>query len=201
MAGDKLKPYRKKRDFSVTPEPSGEENLYKNSIFVVQKHDASNLHYDFRLEVDGVLKSWAVPRGPSSNPAEKRLAIPTEDHPLGYASFEGVIPSGQYGAGSVIVWDIGTYRNITERGGSAVPISRALKEGHASFWLEGKKLRGGYALTRVANGKKERWILVKVRDKEADASRDLTKSQTMSALSGRTIEEIRGAKADHEGLA
>jgi DNA ligase D-like protein (predicted 3'-phosphoesterase) len=117
--------------------------------FVIQKHAASTLHYDFRLEVAGTLKSWAVPKGPSTDPREKRLAVPVEDHPLGWGDFEGVISEGHYGAGAVIVWDRGTYRNETVKDGEPVPMERALEEGHATFWLEGEKLRGGYALTRV----------------------------------------------------
>jgi DNA ligase D-like protein (predicted 3'-phosphoesterase) len=121
----------------------------RSKLFVIQKHDASTLHYDFRLEVGRVLRSWAVPKGPSTNPRDKRLAMAVEDHSLGYARFEGVIESG-YGAGTVIVWDIGTYENLTERDGRTVPMSRALKDGHAVFELHGEKLRGGYALTRVS---------------------------------------------------
>src|SRR5207244_701821 len=111
-------------------------------IFVVQKHAARNLHYDFRLEVDGVLKSWAVPKGPSTDPREKRLAMAVEDHELEHARFEGVIGKGLYGAGAVIVWDTGPYRNVTERDGREIPIDEALEAGHAVVELDGKKLRG-----------------------------------------------------------
>lgn len=161
-------------------------NSYREGIFVVQKHDASRLHYDFRLEIEGVLKSWAVPKGPSRNPKDKRLAVETEDHPLEYASFEGIIPEGQYGEGTVIVWDRGPYRNITEREGKAVPIAEALKDGHAVLWLEGKKLHGSYALTRTKMG----WILVKTRDEEADSSHDVLEIEPRSVISGLTIEEL-----------
>jgi len=159
-------------------------------IFVIQKHAAKTLHYDFRLEVDGVLKSWTVPKGPSLDPKEKRLAIPTEDHPLEYANFEGVIPEGSYGAGSVLLWDRGTYRNLTERRGEKVGIEEGLRQGHISFWLEGVKIRGGYALTRFRTGKSEAWLLVKKDDEEADPARDPVVAEPQSVISGRKIEEI-----------
>jgi DNA ligase D-like protein (predicted 3'-phosphoesterase) len=162
----------------------------RSKLFVIQKHAASTLHYDFRLEVRGVLRSWAVPKGPSTDPRDKRLAMAVEDHSLGYARFEGVIGSG-YGAGTVIVWDIGSYENVTERDGRKVPITRALKEGHAVVELHGEKLRGGYALTRVGGGPaRERWILVKTRDSEADPRRNPVSTQPESVLTGRTIEDV-----------
>lgn len=157
---------------------------------MIQQHDATSLHYDVRLEAGRVLKSWAVPKGPSTDPRDKRLAMPTEDHPLDYAEFEGVIPEGEYGAGPVIVWDAGTFRNLTERRGREVPIERAVRDGHVSVWLEGEKLRGGYAFIRIARGKRERWILVKEDDDEADARRKPVATQPESVLSGRTIDEI-----------
>jgi DNA ligase D-like protein (predicted 3'-phosphoesterase) len=157
---------------------------------VVQKHAAKKLHYDFRLEVEGVLKSWAVPKGPSLNPAEKRLAVPTEDHPLEYAHFEGVIPEGEYGAGTVLVWDIGTFRNLTEKKGKPVPLAEAVAHGHVKVWLQGKKLRGGFSLTRFKTGKDEAWLLVKNQDEMADARRDPVAEEPDSALSGRSLEEI-----------
>ena len=176
---DRLKSYRQKRNFEVTaepePSPSPEARSPENpgeKIFVVQKHEARSLHYDFRLAVEGVLKSWAVPKGPSIDPKDKRLAIETEDHPLEYASFEGIIPEGQYGAGTVIIWDAGVYRNITEQDGQMGPMSQALAKGHAAFWLEGRRLLGGYALTRTKRG----WILVKIRDEHA-GSRDILKGE------------------------
>ncbi len=196
MSQDPLKSYREKRDFALTPEPVSSDALQEmvlEQIFVVQKHDARNQHYDFRLEVDGVLKSWAVPKGPSTDTKEKRLAIMTEDHPLSYAKFEGVIPEGQYGAGTVIVWDIGSYRNITEKDGQVIPMAKALKNGHASIWLEGKKIKGGYALTRTRMG----WILVKMKDKEAN-SMDILKAEPRSVLSGRTVEDIADETSIYE---
>jgi DNA ligase D-like protein (predicted 3'-phosphoesterase) len=160
-----LDSYRSKRDFRRTEEPpGGRRKPSKQPRFVIQKHDASRLHYDFRLEIDGVLVSWAVPKGPSTAPKDKRLAMRTENHPLEYADFEGVIPEGEYGAGTVQIWDAGTYRNLKEKDGKEVAMAKGLTEGHIAFWLEGKKLKGGYALTRM--GKSQRWLLVKMKDEE-----------------------------------
>lgn len=194
------KEYANKRNFSRTPEPRGASgNASGRSadgpVFVIQKHDASSLHYDFRIEVDGTLKSWAVPKGPSTDPREKRLAIPTEDHPLDYADFEGVIPEDQYGGGTVLMWDRGAYENITEKDDEVVPMSKALDQGHALFWLHGKKLTGGYALQRTDKGKDAQWLLVKMDDDEADARRNPVSTEPKSVRSGRTIEEI----AEDEG--
>lgn len=158
--------------------------------FVIQKHAARSLHYDFRLEAAGVLKSWAVPKGPSTDPTQKRLAMRVEDHAIEYATFEGVIPKGSYGAGAVIVWDHGPYRNLTESKGEGVPLEQAVERGHLSVWLEGKKLSGGYALTRVAAGEKERWLLVKMKDEGADARRNPLSTQPESVISGKTIEDL-----------
>lgn len=191
---DNLKEYRKKRDFDRTTEPFGKgKRSADKPIFVIQKHDASTLHYDFRLEVDGVLKSWAVPKGPSTDPREKRLAMPTEDHPMEYADFEGVIPKDQYGAGTVMVWDAGIYRNLKEEEPDKknVSMSQALRDGHATFWLEGQKLKGGYSLIRTGKGKDNRWLLIKMNDDEADAHRDPVNTQPKSVLTGRTLDEIR----------
>jgi DNA ligase D-like protein (predicted 3'-phosphoesterase) len=170
----------------------GDDAPTREPIFVVQKHAARSEHYDFRLEVDGVLKSWAVPKGPSTNPRDKRLAIHVEDHPLDYAQFEGVLPEGQYGAGAVIVWDTGTYRNRTKRDGREVPIGQALRDGHAVVELHGRKLRGAYALTRTdTDGRgRERWLLVKKKDEHADAGRDPVLSEPESVLSGRTVQQV-----------
>lgn len=162
----------------------------RSPIFVIQKHAASTLHYDFRLEVDGVLRSWAVPKGPSTDPRVKRLAVAVEDHSLSYADFEGLIGSGQYGAGAVIVWDTGTYRNLTKRDGEQMPMDQALDSGHAVFELQGQKLQGGYALTRTGRGRREQWLLVKMRDGAADARRNPVSTQPESVLSGSTIEQL-----------
>jgi bifunctional non-homologous end joining protein LigD len=175
---DLLKSYREKRNFEITAEPLGSGARSHNQIFVVQKHSSRSLHYDLRLEVDGVLKSFAVPKGPSTDPRVKRLAIETEDHPLEYASFQGTIPEGQYGAGTVIVWDTGPYVNMSRKDGLDITLAQALENGHAAFWLEGKKLSGGYALTKTQRG----WILVKMRDEKADSSRDILKESPGSVL-------------------
>ena len=183
MPTPRLSSYRAKRDFARTTEPSGAAVEDGGNRFVVHKHQATADHYDLRLELDGVLKSWAVPKGPSLDPAEKRLAVQTEDHPVEYIDFEGVIPEGEYGAGPVIVWDRGTYENLRDEA-----MGEALDAGHASFWLEGQKLRGGWSLRRTGG---RQWLLVKRRDEEADARRRPTSTQPESVVSGRTIEEVR----------
>ncbi len=152
--------------------------------FVIQKHRARNLHYDFRLEMNGVLKSWAVPKGPSTDPADKRLAMETGDHAMEHADFEGVIPEGEYGAGAVIVWDRGTYRNLKE--GISMEASHA--EGKMEFWLDGVKLKGGYGLIRTGSNK---WLLRKMKDNEADPHRNPIVERPESVLSGRTLEEMQ----------
>ncbi len=195
MAENKsLEEYRKRRDFRKTGEPKGEPGADRKTeerepLFVIQKHAARSLHYDFRLEVAGVLKSWAVPKGPSTNPADKRLAVPTEDHPLEYADFEGVIPDGEYGAGTVLVWDTGTYRNLSGEKKDPLSMDEALERGHVEIWLEGHKLTGGYALVRT--GADDRWLLIKMRDDRADAGRNPVSAEPDSVLSGRSLEEIR----------
>ena len=195
MGGEKeLAGYRSKRDFSRTREPAGgRRKSGKRPIFVIQKHDASHLHYDFRLEIGGTLKSWAVPKGPSTDPCVKRLAVETEDHPLEYAGFEGTIPEGEYGGGTVMVWDAGWYRNLgTDKGeGGERSMRDAYRDGHLAFWLEGKKLRGGYALTRFRKERgKSQWLLVKMDDRAADARRNPVGSQPESVLSARTLKQI-----------
>jgi DNA ligase D-like protein (predicted 3'-phosphoesterase) len=163
---------------------------------VIQKHNASTLHYDFRIEVEGVLKSWAIPKGPSTDPRERRLAIPTEDHPLDYAEFEGVIPDDQYGGGTVLIWDRGAFENITEKKGHVIPLDEALDAGHALIFLHGRKLTGGYALQRTGSARTSRWLLIKMDDAEADARRNPVSTQPKSVVSDRTIEEIAAAADD-----
>jgi DNA ligase D-like protein (predicted 3'-phosphoesterase) len=199
----RLRRYRSRRDFRRSPEPAGDGGERPrfagrgNPIFVIQEHDATHLHYDFRLEVGGVLKSWAVPKGPSTDPRDKRLAVAVEDHPLDYADFEGVIPEGEYGAGTVIVWDAGPYRSLRrDDDGNEVPMAKALASGQVEVWLEGRKLRGGYALVHSRmGGKDENWLLVKMDDEGADARRNPTHTQPESVLSGRTLEEVAREEA------
>ncbi len=196
----RLSTYRSRRDFRRSPEPSGRRQgpwKKRNPIFVIQEHAASSHHFDFRLEVDGVLASWAVPKGPSTDPRDKRLAVRVEDHPLDYADFEGVIPEGEYGGGTVIVWDAGPYRSLkTDDEGREVPVSRALEQGSVEVWLEGRKLRGGYALVHSRlGGKRQNWLLVKMKDEGADARRNPTHTEPRSVLSGRTLDEV----AEEEG--
>lgn len=190
---NKLEEYHKKRDFRRTKEPPGGNNQSSDKpIFVIQKHDASNLHYDFRIEIEGVLKSWAIPKGPSTDPSEKRLALPTEDHPLEYADFEGVIPEGEYGAGPVLVWDTGPYRNLrAEKDDESLSMQQSYDEGKLEIYLEGQKLEGGYALIRTGDGEDARWLLIKMDDEQADARRNPTSTEPNSVLTGRSLEEVR----------
>ncbi len=189
---DRLETYRAKRDFTRTPEPEGGAARSEKPSFVVQKHAARRLHYDFRLEVQGVMPSWAVPKGPSYDPKEKRLAVHVEDHPLDYRGFEGAIPRGEYGGGSVIVWDEGTYENITEHKGKPVPMREAIDRGHVSVWLDGIKLRGGWSLTRTARSgdRQDTWIMVKRSDELADSSKQVVDDEPESVLSHRRVEDI-----------
>jgi bifunctional non-homologous end joining protein LigD len=157
-----LEEYKKKRDFTKTAEPAPEKLEREQAIYVVQKHKAKRIHFDFRIEHDGVLKSWAVPKGFSDDPQDKRLAIRTEDHPITYATFEGEIPQGEYGAGTVEIWDRGKFVNITIKGGKVQLLSEALEKGHFIIYLKGKKLNGSYAFTRLDN---DEWVIVKKREK------------------------------------
>jgi len=182
--------YNKKRDFSKTEEPKGKEgnNEHSGRIFVIQKHQATNLHYDFRLEIDGVLKSWAIPKGPSTDPKDKRMAIPTEDHPLAYADFEGKIPEDQYGGGTVLVWDNGTYKDISNDSGN---LAKAYKDGVLEIELKGQKIKGGYSLVKMDSGEqKGNWLLIKKDDDKADARTKPVSTQNKSVVSDKTIDEI-----------
>lgn len=189
----KLEQYRKKRRFGRTSEPSGRKRAGRGAArFVIQKHDASTLHYDFRLQVDDVLVSWAVPKGPSTDPRDKRLAVQTEDHPLEYADFEGVIPEGEYGAGAVLVWDQGDYQNLRadKSEGGGMDMQASLDDGLVEVWLEGEKISGGYALKRIEDGDKPQWLLIKMDDERADARRRPTSTQPLSVKSGRDLDDI-----------
>ncbi len=188
-----LRRYREKRDFSATPEPAAEAPAVWRRDgrpgFVVHKHAARRLHYDFRLEIDGVLKSWAVPRGPSLDPQVKRLAIAVEDHPLAYADFEGVIPQGQYGAGAVLIWDRGVWIPLRD------PL-QSYRDGLIEFALQGERLRGCWVLVRIGrNGGRRNWLLIKRHDREArPGSGDAVVAQyRTSVVSGRDLAALTAA--------
>ena len=186
MATSKLKTYRSKRDFSKTQEPAGSTARAVGNRFVVHKHHATADHYDLRLEHNGVLKSWAVPKGPSLNPADKRLAVETEDHPVEYIDFEGVIPEGEYGGGPMIVWDTGVWAPMEDA-------DKALAKGAFKFRLSGEKLNGGWMLTRLkpkSDEDKRNWLLFKERDPAADTDTDILTTRPESVKSGRLIEEL-----------
>jgi DNA ligase D-like protein (predicted 3'-phosphoesterase) len=186
-----LSKYHQKRDFNTTTEPKGVIKKSKNElIFVVQKHAASQLHYDFRLEMDGVLKSWAIPKGPSMNSEEKRLAIMVEDHPFAYKDFEGKIPEGNYGAGTVIVWDNGTFALADTQNNASVEdqLKAGLANGHLSFVLNGQKLKGEFALVKLKIPQKNAWLLIKKDDQYASES-DVLKANK-SVISHLTLEEM-----------
>jgi DNA ligase D-like protein (predicted 3'-phosphoesterase) len=200
-----LEEYERKRDFSKTEEPKGRSKARgrtkarrRHPRFSIQKHSATSLHYDLRLEVDGVLASWAVPKGPSLDPRDKRLAMRTEDHPLEYLEWEGVIPKGEYGAGPMIVWDRGVFQNISEtRSGEPLELGEAIEKGDVKVFMLGEKIKGAYALVRTGPaGERERWLLIKKRDEGADARRRPTSSQPESVLSGRTIEQLLKEQGD-----
>src|SRR5262245_7125114 len=183
-----LRAYNQKRNFTRTKEPRGTLKRRTGDLFVVHKHDARRLHYDLRLELDGVLKSWAVTRGPSLLPADKRLAVRTEDHPLDYAEFEGKIPDGEYGAGSVIVWDRGRWSTEGDP-------HQQLAKGHLTFDLDGSKLKGRWHLVHMKGrdkGGKENWLLIKVDDEHAraDGGAELLDHEPRSIKTGRTVEDV-----------
>jgi bifunctional non-homologous end joining protein LigD len=189
-AAAKLAKYRARRDFERTPEPSASTaRPGAGRSFVVQQHAARRMHYDFRLEHEGVMWSWSVPRGPSLSPSDRRLAVRTEDHPLDYAGFEGVIPPGQYGSGAVVVWDRGTWEPEGDAGD-------AMKRGRLTFVLHGEKLRGRWHLVRTrGTDKQERWLLFKARDEAASEGADVLAARPASVLSGRTIDEVAASPA------
>jgi bifunctional non-homologous end joining protein LigD len=186
-----LQKYNTKRNFNDTPEPKGTDRKDSGKLlFVVQRHHASHLHYDFRLELNGTLKSWAIPKGPSLNPKDKRLAMMVEDHPIDYATFEGDIPAGNYGAGHVDVWDHGTYEPIDEKGEPITPaaFNRALHAGSIKFRLKGKHLKGDFALVNMKKDDKT-WLLIKHRDKystdEDYNSEDYAKKSSLAYTASR----------------
>ena len=187
-----LEKYQSKRNFKITKEPRGRKSVENESLrFVVQQHHASRMHYDFRLEMEGVLKSWAVPKGPCLDPHEKRLAVEVEDHPVDYIDFEGRIPEGQYGAGEVIVWDTGLW--LPE--GDAL---KGLKKGHLAFSLKGKKLKGEWSLVRMNTLEKKskpNWLLIKKDDKHARSLKDdILVKKPKSVLTQRTIEDLQSER-------
>ena len=196
---DQLAEYRRKRDFARTREPRGAtgRRTATRLAYVIQRHEATRLHFDLRLELDGVMKSWAVPKGPSLDPAVKRLAIEVEDHPIDYNSFEGTIPAGEYGGGTVMLWDRGTY---TYAGDSDEPLA-ALRDGYRKgdfkFELRGKRLRGSWVLVRTRqNGRKNQWLLIKHRDEYADPDADPGERYRTSVTTGRTMAQVAaGAKS------
>ena len=189
-----LAEYNAKRDFSRTKEPAGRvpKNRGATLQFVIQKHEASHLHYDFRLELDGVLKSWAVPKGPSLDPAVRRLAMEVEDHPISYNTFEGTIPQGEYGGGTVMLWDRGTYE--AEDGGGVESLRRGYEKGDLKFVLHGKRLQGGWVLVRMQRPGRPQWLLIKHRDRFADPKADVTGENTTSVASRRTMEQIASGR-------
>jgi len=187
-----LETYRKKRQFGVTTEPRGRKGRRGGHRYVIQKHAARRLHYDLRLELDGVMKSWAVTRGPSLDPGEKRLAVHVEDHPIEYNTFEGTIPQGEYGGGTVMIWDRGTW--IPEG-----DPHKGYAKGHLVFALNGEKLHGRWHLVRMhaRDGERhENWLLIKAKDEWARGPRDkdILEEQPLSAATGRSIEEIAAGK-------
>lgn len=187
---NKLTNYRSRRRIERSGEPYGKIHKKKNSkkqIFVVHKHESRHLHYDVRLEIDGVLVSWAVPKGPSLDPQKKRLALRTDDHPIAYASFEGVIPKNEYGAGTVMVWDTGTFKNIKKKGAHTIPLKKCLKEGLLEVMLNGKKLYGGFVFIRTDQNK---WLMIKMNDEFADKKGNILK-KTESVKTDRSMKEIK----------
>lgn len=195
--GGKLTEYRRKRNFGTTAEPKGgRRKKAKKLAFVIQKHAATRLHFDLRLELDGVMKSWAVPKGPSVDPMVKRLAMEVEDHPIEYNRFEGTIPEGEYGGGTVMIWDRGTYRYAGDQPDPMEGLRAGYARGDFKFVLEGKRLRGSWVLVRTRRGdpKKPQWLLIKHRDEHAREGADVVAEHQTSVVSGRTMEEIAEGK-------
>jgi bifunctional non-homologous end joining protein LigD len=194
----RLAEYRQKRDFSRTAEPKGGPRKRGRKLaYVIQKHAASHLHYDLRLELDGVMKSWAVPKGPSLDPAVKRLAMEVEDHPIEYNRFEGTIPKGEYGGGTVMVWDRGTYTyGGDDDGDPEEALRRGFGKGDFKFVLDGKRLKGSWVLVRTRRGdpRRPQWLLIKHRDAAAEPDSEVTEEYQTSAATGRTMEEIARGK-------
>jgi len=197
----KLAEYQRKRDFTKTREPSGgaapttrpaRKKRAPTLHFVVQKHDASHLHFDFRLELDGVMKSWAVPKGPSYDPSVRRLAMEVEDHPIEYNKFEGTIPQGEYGGGTVMLWDRGTYE--AENGGGVEALREGYERGDLKFVLHGERLRGGWVLVRMKRPGRPQWLLIKHRDEFATKARDVVEEETTSVATRRTMEQIAAGR-------
>ena len=203
-----LEEYKRKRRFEETPEPPPKVEKKVGHRFVVQKHDATRLHYDFRLEMDGVLKSWAVPKGPSLDPADKRLAMQVEDHPVSYFDFEGIIPEGNYGAGTVMVWDVGTWQPLSPLpvngkyvAGTDAEAAAMLAKGDLKFRLNGKKLKGDFALVKMRGrrpgSKGNEWLLIKKHDDAAVEGYDI-EALDESVLSKRSLVEIAGDQSSAE---
>jgi bifunctional non-homologous end joining protein LigD len=191
-----LAEYKRKRDFTKTAEPEGKTTRRRSARalkFVIQKHAASHLHFDFRLELDGVMKSWAIPKGPSYDPSVRRLAMEVEDHPIEYNTFEGTIPKGEYGGGTVMLWDRGTYE--AEGGGGVEALREGYERGDLKIVLHGKRLNGGWVLVRMRReGGRAQWLLIKHRDEFADPDYDVVDEAVTSVTSGRTMDEIAARK-------
>jgi bifunctional non-homologous end joining protein LigD len=195
---ERLAEYRRKRDFTRTREPKGASRRTASVrlAYVIQRHEATRLHFDLRLELDGVMKSWAVPKGPSLDPSVKRLAIEVEDHPIEYNAFEGIIPQGEYGGGTVMLWDRGTYGYAGETDDPVAALRAGYRKGDFKFEVRGKRLRGSWVLVRTRReGRKNQWLLIKHRDDEADPELDPVETYQTSVTTGRTMDEIAaGAK-------
>jgi bifunctional non-homologous end joining protein LigD len=194
---EQLTEYRRKRDFSKTAEPAGgkaRKKAAKKLEFVIQKHAASQLHFDLRLELDGVMKSWAVPKGPAADPAVKRLAMQVEDHPIEYNTFEGTIPKGEYGGGTVMLWDQGSYE--PEKGDGEDAVREGLEKGDLKMVFHGKRMKGSWVLVRTrgwGSGQKPSWLLIKHRDEHVEPGDALVERFTTSVVSRRTMEQIGGS--------